>query len=132
MTAPLQRTVEDDTAAVAQGATATENIGTAPFAGKVTAVGYIPQAAITGADNNTRKVTLINKKQDGSGTTEVAALQFNATVNGVAADEKPLTLSATAANLVVAEGDVLQWSSAHVGTGLADPGGRVRVTVNRT
>jgi hypothetical protein len=47
-------------------------------------------------------------------------------------DETAIPLSGTPANLVVAAGDELQWQSTHVGTGIADPGGRVEVTFNRS
>jgi hypothetical protein len=33
---------------------------------------------------------------------------------------------------VVAAGDVLEWQSTHVGTGITDPGGLVKVTIDRT
>jgi hypothetical protein len=54
-------------------------------------------------------------------------------VNAVAFDEKAITLSATASDLVVAAGDVLVWVSTAVGgTGLADPGGQVQVEIGAT
>lgn len=108
------------------------NIGLAPSAGSVTAVTYSTVTAITGANTNTRVVNLVNKGQAGAGTTVIATLQFNSGVNTTASDEKTITLSATAADLVVAAGDLLQWQSTHVGTGIADPGGLVAVTVNAT
>ncbi len=131
--APLLRTIEADVPAVSTAGNDDDSvIGEAPFAGTVTAVTYVPEAAITGAATNTRAVTLVNKSQDGTGTTVVATLQFDNAVNAAAYDEKPVTLSATAANLVVAAGDVLQWRSLHVGTGIADPGGIARITISRT
>src|SRR5690349_15951228 len=93
----------------------------------VTAVSYTTVTAITGANTNTRSVSLVNKGQAGAGTTVIATLQFNSGVNTVAADEKTITLSGTAADLVVVAGDVLQWQSAAVGTGIADPGGLVTI-----
>lgn len=101
----------------------------APRAGTVSSVTYTTVTAITGANTNTRSVTLVNKGQTGAGTTTMATLQFDSGVNTVAADEKTITLSGTPANLVVAAGDVLQWQSAAVGTGIADPGGLVAVTI---
>ena len=101
----------------------------APRAGTVTAVTYSTVTAITGANTNTRSVTLVNKGQAGAGAVTVATLQFDSGVNTVAADEKTITLSATPANLVVAAGDVLQWQSLHLATGIADPGGLVAVTI---
>jgi hypothetical protein len=68
----------------------------------------------------------------GAGTTSVASLALTSGVNAPAADEKALTLSGTPANLVVASGDVLEFDSTHVGTGIADPGGLVQVTFSRS
>ena len=100
----------------------------APQAATVTGVTYTSVTAITGANTNTRSVSLINKGQAGAGTTIVATLQFNSGVSTVAADEKTVTLSSTAADLAIAAGDVLQWQSTAVGTGIADPGGLVSIT----
>lgn len=104
----------------------------APFAGTVTECTYTPNADITGVNTNTRRVALINRGQAGAGTTIVAELQFNAGVNATAGDEKTITLSATPANLVVADGDIFAWFSDAVGTGIADPGGLVEILLSRS
>ncbi len=130
-TAPLQQTVHEDAAAVATGSTLSNPIARAPFAGTVSSVTFTPVAAITGANTNTRRVELINRGQAGAGSTVIATLQFDSGVNGVAFDEKTITLSGTPANLAVAAGDVLEWKSTAVGTGLADPGGAVDITFDR-
>ncbi len=132
MTAPLTRTIEEGVPAAATAAADDTVIGQAPFAATVTAVAYVPEAAITGANTNTRRVELVNKGAAGTGTTVVASLQFDAGTNATANNEVALALSGTAANLVLAEGDTLQWRSIVVGTGLADPGGIARVTMSRT
>jgi hypothetical protein len=93
----------------------------------VTAVSYTPLTVITGANTNTRSVSLVNKGQAGAGTAVVATLQFNSGVNAAAADERTITLSVTPADLVLVAGDVLQWQSTAVGTGIADPGGLVAI-----
>jgi hypothetical protein len=102
------------------------------FPGTVTAVTYSPDATITGAATNNRTVSLVNKGQAGSGTTVVATLNFASGTNATGGDEKAIPLSGTAANLVVASGDVLEWQSTHIGTGITDPGGLVRVNIDRT
>ena len=130
-TQPLQQVVQEDAPGAATAANASTVASRAPFAGTVSAVTYTPVTAITGADTNPRKVELINRGQSGSGTTVVASLQFDSGVNAAAMDEKTITLSGTAANLVVAAGDVLEWKSSAVATGLADPGGSVTVTFTR-
>jgi hypothetical protein len=105
------------------------NVYQCPRAGTVSAVTYATVTAITGANTNTRSASLVNKGQAGTGTTVVATLQFDSGVNTVANVPKALNLSATPANLAVAAGDVLQWQSTHVGTGIADPGGLLQLTV---
>lgn len=111
--------------------TADQTIGEAPKAGRVTSVSYTPEAAITGAASPaSRTFTVVNKGQDGLGSTNIATLAMVSGVDGVAFDEKAITLNATAANLVVAAGDILVWVSTAVGgTGLVDPGGKVQVEI---
>lgn len=104
---------------------------TAPFTGVLEAAYYIPEAAITGQNTNTRKLTVYNRKQDGSGTTVMAQLQFDSGVNASAKVRKAITLSGTATNLDVATGDVIAFASDAVGTGLADPGGTVELVFSR-
>jgi hypothetical protein len=131
-TAPYVRVIEADVPSVSTAGNDDDTvIAQAPFACTVTSVVYVPEAAITGADTNSRTVSLVNKGAAGSGTTTVASLALTSGVNATANDEKTITLSGTAANLVLAEGDTLQWRSIHVGTGITDPGGLVRVTVSR-
>lgn len=106
-------------------------IGEVPFAGTVTGVTFTPDATITGAATNHRALRLVNRGQDGAGTDVVAELAFDNGVNATAGDEKAITLSGTAANLEVEAGDVLALFSEAVGTGLADPGGLVQVSISR-
>ena len=113
--------------ATAQGADALLIMGPNPVASKVSSVEYYPAAAIAGADNDTRRVRLYNRKGDNSGAVVVAELSFVNGVNAGAKQKKAITLSATAADLLLAAGDVLEWATDHVGNGLADPGGRVVV-----
>jgi hypothetical protein len=102
-----------------------------PFDCTVTSVTYTAEAAITGAATNHRTVSIVNKGLTGAGSTTVASLTFNTGTNAAAYDETTITLSGTAANLDLTAGDVLQWRSVFVGTGITDPGGLVRVTVTR-
>lgn len=103
-----------------------------PVAGDITSVSYVPVAARAGADTNSRTLNLINKKQDGTGTTSVASLALVSGVNLAAFDEKAITLTSTAADRAVAIGDVLQWQSLHILTGIVDPGGTVVVEITRS
>lgn len=132
MSAPLVRVIEEGVPAVATAASDDTVLAQSPYAGVVAAVDFVPEAAITGAATNNRAVSLVNKGQAGTGTAVVASLTFASGTNATANNEVALTLSATAADLVVAEGDTLQWRSVANGTGLADPGGIARVTVSRS
>jgi YD repeat-containing protein len=111
--------------------TADQTVGEVNAAGRVSSVSYTPEAAITGAASPaSRTFSLVNKGQAGVGTTTVASLAMVSAVNGVAFDELAITLSSTAADLVVAAGDILVWLSTAVGgTGLVDPGGMVEVEI---
>lgn len=132
MTAPLTRVIEADVPAVSTAGNDDDTVlAQAPFDCTVTAVEYVPEAAIAGAATNNRTVSLVNKGQAGSGSTSVASLNFDNGVNAAANNERTITLSGTAANLDLAAGDTLLWRSIHIGTGIADPGGLVRVTVSR-
>lgn len=132
-TAPLVRVIEANVPAVST-ANATDDtvVGQAPFDCTVTSVEYIPESAITGAATNHRTFSLVNKGDAGSDSTTVASLAFDSgSVTASANNEKAITLSGTAANLDLDEGDTLLWRSVHVGTGMTDPGGLVRITVER-
>ena len=73
--------------------------------GVVDSVTYLSDTAITGANTNTRSVSLVNLTQSSA---VIATLQFNRGVNTVVGTEKAITLSGTAANLNLTAGDVLQ------------------------
>jgi hypothetical protein len=128
MGAPAERTIS---AVVPPISTAGDDdvytIGRA-VTGTVTKVTYTPDADVTASANpNNRTYSLINKGADGTGTT-VVATRTTVTGNDLSEfDEWELTLSATAANLVVTDGDILAWSSTGNGTGVADPGGLATV-----
>lgn len=128
-----QRTVVRIPVAAATILATVSTIVEAPYAGTVAGVTYTPIAAVTGAASpSSRTLSVVNHGQDGTGTTVVASLALVSGVNLVAYDEKVVTLSATAANLVVAAGDELEFRSAAVGgTGLVDPGGTIEVTFER-
>jgi len=130
MTAPFGNVVQAQVQPQATaGSDLNSNIWRVGSDATVSAVTYAPVTAITGANTNTRSVSLVNKGQAGAGTTVIATIQYNSGVNAAAADENTVTLSGTPANLNVSAGDILQWQSTHVGTGIADPGGLVCVTL---
>jgi hypothetical protein len=127
--APRVATIQARMNALGVAVDATEELAVAPFDGNITRVAYIPDTTLTGANTNSRTLTLVNKGATGAGSTTAATLAFTAGVNATANDETDLALSGTAANLVVASGDVLAFVSTHVGTGIADPGGLVQVDI---
>lgn len=102
-------------------------LGRAPFAVEVTAVRFIPAAGITGANTNFFTITCRNRGSAGTGTTLVASKDYTSGVNETAWVPGTVTLSGTAANLLVAEGDPLTCEKLVTGTGLGMPAGVVEV-----
>jgi hypothetical protein len=133
MSAPYIQTLQAQNEAIAAGSDGAVIVGRAPFAGTVTAVSYTPEANITGNDAESRAFTVVNKGADGNGTTVVATRDMATGVGATDFNEDALTLSVVAGALTVAEGDILAFLSVHEGaTGLADPGGLVKVTIARS
>lgn len=129
---PRVKTLEQQVPAAGATVDTVTELGEGVEGSTVTKVAYLPTAAVTGANTNTRTLNLVNKGNAGAGTTVVATLALVSGVNLTAHDENAITLSGTAANLVVAAGDVLEWQSTHAASGLADPGGLVHVEVSRS
>lgn len=105
-------------------------IGEASHGGTVNEVTVVSEAAVTANATNFRTIRVLNKGQAGTGSTVVASLALDTpgTDNLVAFDEKAIPLSATAADLVVAAGDVLAADETVTGTGLAHGGYTIKVT----
>jgi hypothetical protein len=117
--APLIQYVGVPVASTGAGADAS-GLTVAPFAGTLSAASIISLTTLTGANTESRTLQVFNRGQAGSGTTLMASKAFTSGVNATAEDETSLTLSVTAADLVVAAGDVVEVKSLHVGaTGLA-------------
>jgi hypothetical protein len=102
-------------------------VGSVPFRAKIAAVRFIPAAAITGAATHHFSAQLRNRGDDAAGTTDAATLAFDNGIDATAWVPKTITLSATAADLNVAEGDVLTFEKVVVGNGLAMPEGLIEV-----
>jgi hypothetical protein len=107
-------------------------VGVAPFAGTITAVELVLNAAVTGDTTNTRSFVLTNKGQTGVGTTSLATLALITNSNVAMFDAKPMVLSVVANALVVAAGDVLSLAQTVGAAGLAHSGGIARVVVARS
>lgn len=130
MSFPLTRKYKVATPAVGTTADLLTIVDSANEAETVSSVLYVAGAAATGAATNNRQYTLYNRGT-GAGTVVVAQLALVSGTNLSDNVAKSITLSTTSANLVLAAGDVLEWESLHVSTGLADPGGLVQVNTVR-
>lgn len=132
--APLKRTIEATVPAATKEATQDQVIGEAPFAGTVSAASITPEAAGTANGTNYRTFKIVNKGAAGSGTTAVAtfATDTPTTDDLKAFDEKALPLSGTAADLVVAAGDILAVVETVAAEGLAHSGYKVAVEISRS
>lgn len=98
----------------------------APINLKITGVKWIPAAAITANATNYFTLTLRNRTT-GAGAALPAQRSYAAT-NSVAFVAETMTLSGTAADLLVAAGDVLTVEKLVAASGLAMPDGVVQVT----
>lgn len=105
-------------------------VGIAPFDATVTRVSYTPDAAMTGSAT-ARFLRLRNRGATGALGVTIAEKELVAGQNPAAFDEYDITLSATPANRDVTQGDVLEWFSDAISTGIADPGGIVTVEYTR-
>lgn len=98
----------------------------AQFDIQVTAAVFVPSAAITANGTNYSDYTLTRYTAGASGTT-VATRSWAAT-NSVAETPESMTLSGTAANLLLSSGDTLSVVKSVGGTGLVIPDGLLVVT----
>jgi hypothetical protein len=98
----------------------------APFNLKITGVKWVPAAAVTADPTNNCVVNLRNRGAAAAGAALPASRSYAAT-NSAAYVSEAMTLSATAADLLVSAGDVLTVSKVNGGTGLALPKGTVQV-----
>jgi hypothetical protein len=104
-------------------------IGEVESGGTVAEVVIIPEAAVTANATNYRTFRVINKGSAGAGSTVVASFATDTVTTDdlVAFDEKSITLSGTAANLVLAENDVLVADETVAGTGVTHGGYTIKV-----
>jgi len=112
--------------ALASGATNTDQEVArfvAPHDMKLAAAYALFIAALTGADTQNIKFTIVNLGTAGVGTTEMAALDFEGTAIAIAAmAPKAFTLEATTvANLLISAGEAISVKAVHQGTGQAYP-----------
>lgn len=98
----------------------------APFPLIITGVKWVPHAAVTANGTNYFTLNLRNRVA-GAGAALAASRSYAAT-DSVAFVPEAMTLSGTAANLLVAAGDVLTVEKIVTASGLAMPDGLVVVT----
>ncbi len=91
----------------------------APFNLTVTAVRYLPAAALTGVTATEVTLAVKNRALDGAGTTEIASLSFIDAEDAVAFDEKTIPLTATVADRDALEGELVTIEKTVTSTGLA-------------
>jgi len=85
---------------------------------RIKAVKATGEASVTGANTNSVTLVLRNLGAAGSGTTDIATLALTSGVNMAADTPKVIPLSATAAELLVAAGDVITFRQVKVGNGM--------------
>jgi hypothetical protein len=132
--APLKRTISATVPAAGAAVTQDQTVGEAPFAGTVSEVRLIPEAALTANATNYRTFRVINKGQAGAGTTVVATFATDTVTTDdlVAFDEKVIPLSAVAGATTVAEGDVLAADETVAASGVAHSGYRIEIDISRS
>lgn len=98
-----------------------EPVFVAPYNIKIVGARFLSKAAITADGTNHSVITLKNKGAAGSGTTAIASHAFDTTTTDdlAAYTEVELTLSATAANLLVSAGHAVTAHKTTPGTGIA-------------
>lgn len=106
----------------------TTEVGIAPFAATLVSAVYTPVASQAGAATNNRTLAVVDETS-GDTMASLAMTANDGAHNLVAHTAKTLTNSGTASNLNVAAGDVIYFTSTHVLTGIADPGGVLEVTL---
>lgn len=105
-------------------------LGEAGVTGVLTEASLVPQAAVVFNASNYRTWTLFNRGT-GAGTTVVATYDTSA-VGFVDNVKKAMVLSATPANLVITQGDVLELVETTTGTGVAHGGFMFEAKQGRT
>jgi len=100
-----------------------EAVWTAPCNCVVTAVYITPESTQAGHDTNYHSISCQNKDAAGTATTSIATYDFVAAGAIAACVRTAMTLSTTAANLVLADGDCVQFSHVKSANGVdVEPG----------
>lgn len=104
----------------------------APYAFQVVEAIICPGAALTAADATANTITL--GKSDGAGGAITTIATVTTTLAGgswVADTYKSMTLSATAANLLVADGQLITLKKTHLSTGTVTPASTLALRIRK-
>lgn len=97
-----------------------------PYNASLVAAYWIPKAAVTADATNYVTLTVRNRGAAAAGTAKPASRSYAAT-NSVAFVAEAMTLSATAADLLLTAGDILTAEKLQAGTGVALPAGTIEL-----
>ncbi len=104
----------------------------APYRFRVIEAVICPGAALTAADATANTLTLGKADGAGGASTAIAAITTNlASGNWVADTFKAMTLSATAANLLVADGQIVTLKKTHAGAGTVTPASTLSLRIRK-
>lgn len=104
----------------------------APYRFQVIEAIVCPGAALTAADATANTYTLA--KADGAGGAATTIASVTTTLAGgswVADVFKTVTLSATAANVLVADGQLVTWKKTHLSTGTVTPASTLSIRIRK-
>jgi len=113
-----QEVISAYVAVIGMGSDAEVPIFVAPDDGIITQVGFIPQAAITGADVDYYTLSVINKGAAGVGTDVIASKAYTNGVDVIAFDWEDL---GTLANQRLSKGDTVTLAKVETASGMATP-----------
>lgn len=120
-------------APVAANTDANSVVAIVPRDGQVTAASIVFDGAIDGDDTNSRTFQLINKGAAGAGTAVIAELTFPNANNAAAYVPEAMTVDTDPASTNdVTAGDILVLAETTPGTGVANPGGLILVTIGNS
>lgn len=133
MSAPLVKTLSATVPAAGAAVAQDETIGEAPFTGTLAGASITPEANLTANGTNYRTFQIVNKGQDGNGTTVMATFATDTPTTDDLADfdEKSIPLSVVANAVNVTAGDILAAVETVTGTGVAHSGYTVQVELSR-
>lgn len=104
----------------------------APYRFKVLSATICPGAALTAADATANTLTLAKADGAGGAATTIASIVTNlASGNWVADTFKEMTLSATAANVLVADGQIVTLKKTHAGAGTVTPASTLSIRIRK-